>query len=52
MFIHVFAQCTDIAAADRSAAAISVHCAYSCIYSHKIAPEGGRVCRPKHVELI
>jgi len=29
----------------------TVHCTKSCIYS-QIAPEDGRVCCPKHVELI
>ena len=33
-------------------AAVSVHCTKSCIYSHKSAPEDGRIYRPKHVGLI
>ena len=51
-FLNVYTalvRCTDIAA-DRPAA-ISVH-RTKAVYTAKIAPEDGRVCRPKHVEQI
>jgi len=50
MYIQLLVNCTEIAA-DRLAP-ISVQCTKSCFIKSKSAPEDGRVCSPKHVDLI
>jgi len=47
-YIQLLLQCTDIPAGRQQYRCIVL----KAVYTVKSAPEDGRVCRPKHVELI